>query len=60
MWIKFQYKYPQEFLDNLAKSMGFEWTPVIAKLNNKDEIEVKPMGKPSGKLFYIETKQKQN
>lgn len=51
----FKNKYPQSFLDSLAKVCGFKWTKVKAKTYSKD-IEVKPLPPPSNSLFYFETK----
>ena len=50
----FKYKYPQSFLDELAKAMGVELTKVQSKLYSKDDIEVKPMNPPTAELFYME------
>jgi len=54
----FQYRYPQKFLDNLAKWYGFEWTPVNPTLVPWYIVSVHPMPPPSGKLYYIEIKYK--
>jgi len=52
----FKYKYSQEFLDQLAKEFGFEWTLVKPQLIDKDEISISPLPPPSGKLYYMNIK----
>jgi hypothetical protein len=54
----FQHRYPQAFLDELAKMMGIEWIPVNPTLVPKENISVQPLPPPCGKLYYIETKYK--
>jgi len=53
---RFQHKYPQKFLDELAEAMGFEWIPVKASLIPRDLVKVQPLGPPCGKLYYINSK----
>jgi hypothetical protein len=52
----FKNKYPQSFLDSLAKAWGFEWTKVRHVPIDRDKVEVKPMGPPSAILYYCEIK----
>ena len=54
----FKYRYPQSFLDDLAKKLGFEWTKVKFKTIPKEEIEIKPLDLPSGELYYLDIKYK--
>lgn len=56
----FKYGYPQEFLDQLAKDLGFKWTKVEFKAIPHDEIPVSPLPPPSGTLFYSEIKYKKD
>jgi len=56
----FKHQYPQEFLDQLAKDMGFDWTPVKFKTVNAKDIEVRPLGPPSRILAYIDIKYKED
>ena len=52
----FQNRYPQEFLDELAKACGFEWYPVKFTPVPKDKVEVKPLGPPTNMIFYMDIK----
>lgn len=51
---KFKYKYPQSFLDSLAKVFGIKWTKVTANSIPKEDIVEKPLNPPSNTLYYIE------
>jgi hypothetical protein len=55
---RFQHKYPQKFLDELAEAMGIEWIPVIAGTVPRDTVKVQALPPPSGNLYYIEVKYK--
>jgi hypothetical protein len=52
----FKHRYPQSFLDKLAKAWGFKWTKVEFKQVDAKDVEVSPMPPPSGQLYYIEMK----
>lgn len=52
----FQHSYPQEFLDQLAKDLGFKWTKAKFTTIPKDKVSVQPMGPPSGVVHYIDFK----
>ncbi len=52
----FQYRYPQSFLDDLAKALGIKWVKCDPTTIDKNKIEVKPLPPPSGKLYYCEAK----
>lgn len=56
----FKHKYPQEFLDQLAKDLGFEWIPVKFETIPYDKVEVKPLPPPNGKIYYMEVKYNKN
>jgi hypothetical protein len=51
---KFKHKYSQEFLDQLAKDLGFEWSKVEFNLLDKEDMPICPLGPPSGALFYVD------
>ena len=55
----FKNRYPQKFLDKLAKDLGIKWTKVKPTLISKDEITSCPLPPPSGKLYYSEHKFKE-
>lgn len=52
----FKGRYPQKFLDELAKTLGIKWTKVEFKAVPKEKVEVKPLGPPSGVLYYVDMK----
>jgi len=54
----FKYRFPQAFLDELAKAMGIKWVRIAPRLINKEDIEVHPLPPPMNKLFYCELKTK--
>lgn len=56
----FKHAYSQKFLDQLAKDLGFEWTPVVFKCIDKEKISVCPMPPPSGQLLYMDIEYKKN
>ena len=51
-----KHRYPQEFLDQLAKDLGFEWTRVNFGTIGKDDCPIHPIPPPSGLLFYVDYK----
>lgn len=52
----FKHKYPQSFLDALAKRWGFEWTHVPCTTVPKEDISVNPLPLPSGIIYHMELK----
>lgn len=54
----FKYKYPQKFLDDLAKTFGFKWTPVKATTISKEKVKIQPLPPPSGTLYFMEVNYK--
>jgi hypothetical protein len=50
----FKNKYPQEFLDRLAKELSIEWTEVTARTVDRDSFSASPLPPPSGILFYTD------
>jgi hypothetical protein len=50
----FRYRYPQEFLDSLAKEFGFTWTKVEWRSVPRDTVCVCPPPPPTGILYYLE------
>lgn len=52
----FKHIYSKEFLDRLAKELGFEWTFLAPKSIPSEEISVNPLPPPTGKLYYCEFK----
>lgn len=53
----FQNRYPQEFLDELAKILGVEWVPIEMKTVPKESVTVlsEEERKPLGLIFYMDT-----
>lgn len=52
----FTHKYPQSFLDKLAKDLGFKWTKVKFKTVKKEDINIMPLSSPSLPILYIKYK----
>jgi len=52
----FTHKYPQSFLDKLAKDLGIKWTKVESKTMKKEDIDVCPLSPPSLNIDYFESK----
>lgn len=52
----FKNRYPQSFLDNLAKALGIKWTKAKPTLIDPKDVEVRPLPPPSGTLYYMEVK----
>ncbi len=50
----FRGAYSKEFLEQLAKDLGIEWTYIQAITIPKDQVPVRPMDPPSGELHYAE------
>jgi hypothetical protein len=50
----FRHRYPQKFLDELAKSLGIEWTKVEFKCVPAENVPVCPSPPPAGILFYMD------
>ena len=49
-------RYPQSFLDELAKAMGIKWAKVKSECIPTEKIDIRPLALPIGKLYYVETK----
>jgi len=56
----FSHRYPQSFLDELAKAWGFKWTKCPPKSILTEDISVCPLEPPTGKLQYIDIKYEKN
>ena len=56
----FHHRYPQAFLDELAKAMGITWTKVTPTTVPNELVTVHPMGPPSDQIQYIDFKYKSN
>ena len=54
----FQHRYPQSFLDELARSTGTKWVKPSLKTIPKELVQVSPLGPPSGIVYYIDFKYK--
>lgn len=52
----FKFKYPQSFLDELAKAHGITWTPVDVKTIKREDIPVKPLSAPRSAICYFDMK----
>jgi len=50
----FKNRYPQSFLDKLAKDLGFKWTKVKMETTPFKDVKVHPLPPPSGELYYME------
>ena len=53
-------RYPQEFLDRLAKELGITWTPLKPTTIDSSLIEVRPLPPPSNTLYYCDFKYNEN
>ena len=54
----FKHRYPQSFLDELAKAWGFKWTKVKCTPVKTEDVSVHPLPPPTGTLFYTVIKYK--
>ena len=52
----FTHKYPQSFLDKLAKDLGIKWTKVESKTVKKEDVDIRPLSPPSSNIEYFECK----
>ena len=56
----FKNRYPQSFLDQLAKDLGIEWTKVEFKTLDKEDVPICPLPPPTGNLYYFDYDLKDN
>lgn len=56
----FTHRYPQSFLDKLAKDLGIKWTKCIPQTLAQEEVEIKPLNPPTSKLYYFKINYKNN
>lgn len=56
----FEYKYPDDFIEQLEKILGVKFTRCKFETVPADSVDVKPLPAPNATLYYLDVKYKKH